>query len=302
MRIASLIPSATELLFAIGLGDRVVAVGHDCDHPPDATGLPQLTASVIPAGLPPAEVDAFVRGLVEQGEALHTLDEELLLEEEPDVIFTQRESGVGAVALERVEQAAARLDPSPRIVTLDPATFGEALGGIGTVAEAAGEPELGAVLAGELADRVDAVQEALGGIGDAAGPNRVVTATLEWIDPLLAGGLWIPQMIELAGGVDLLGMPGEAARETDWSELAAIAPEVIVLAQCGYNAARSAEEAEDFAAELGSTGARRILAADSACFTRPGPRLVDGLELLAHALHPELVPEPAAGAMIELAF
>lgn len=301
MRIASLVPSATELLFAMGLGEDVVAVTHECDYPEDALGLPQLTTSVIPAGLPPGDVDALVRGRVGEGRSLYTLDEELLKEEEPDLIVAQQLCDVCAVSIDDVRAVAERIPSQPKVISLDPTTFGEVLGDIRTIAQATDNKDAGVDLVQSLADRVDDVRIALKDVGRENGPDRVPVVAIEWLDPVFIGGHWIPQMIEMAGGVDFLGLPGEPSRESDWNELRAAQPEVAVLMQCGYDAARSAEEAADFAAEIAGIGAQQVFASDAnAYFSRPGPRLVDGLEQLAHALHPTLFPEPPAGAMFEV--
>lgn len=301
VRIASLVPSATELLFALGLGDEVVAVTHECDYPPEAADLPQLTASVIPEGLSPSEIDQRVRAQTTEGLSLYTLDEELLKEEEPDLIVAQQLCDVCAVSYEDVQKIAERLPSKPKVISLDPTTLGEVLGDIRTVSTAADCKDAGVDLVQSLADRIDDVKIALRSVGREDGPERVNVAAVEWLDPPFIGGHWVPQMIELAGGVDMLGMPGERSREASWEELAAIEPEVVVLMQCGYDTAKSAEEALDYADQLREIGAKQIYACDaSAYFSRPGPRLVDGLELLAHALHPTLMPEPAVGRMLEV--
>lgn len=303
MRIASLVPSATEMLFAIGLGDHVVAVTHECDYPAEARDLPQLTSSVIPADLPPGDVDALVRGQIDRGKPLYALDADLLIEEEPDLIVAQQLCDVCAVSIDDVRAVAERIDPTPKVISLDPTTLGEVLGNIHTIGEATGFTDEADAFAQELADRIDAVKSALAPVGSDTGTRPVPTVALEWLEPVFTGGHWVPQLIELAGGFDAIGMPGEPSRESDWEELAAAEPEVAILMQCGYDAARSAEEAQDFADQLASLGAHKVYATDgNAYFSRPGPRLIDGLELLAHTLHPELVPEPAAGTMIELDF
>ncbi|MGH2958812.1 MAG: ABC transporter substrate-binding protein, partial [Solirubrobacterales bacterium] len=212
MRIASLVPSATELLFAMGLGDDVVAVTHECDYPLEAADLPQLTASVIPANLPPGEVDALVRGRVGDGRSLYTLDEELLKEEEPDLIVAQQLCDVCAVSIDDVRAVAARMESKPKVISLDPTTIGEVLGDIRKVAEATDEKDLGVDLLQSLADRIDDVKIALKDVGRPDGPERVSVAALEWLDPIFLGGHWVPQMIELAGGMDFLGLPGEPSR------------------------------------------------------------------------------------------
>jgi iron complex transport system substrate-binding protein len=301
MRIASLVPSATELLFAMGLGEDVVAVTHECDYPPEAADLPQLTTSVIPADLPPGDVDALVRGRIQEGRSLYTLDEELLKEEEPDLIVAQQLCDVCAVSIEDVRAVAAKMESKPKVISLDPTTFGEVLGDIRLIAEATDEKDLGVDLVQILADRIDDVKIALKDVGRENGPDRVSVAALEWLDPIFLGGHWVPQMIEMAGGMDFLGLPGEPSRESTWDEVKTAEANTVILMQCGYDAAKSAEEAEDFAQELNDLKADKIFATDAnAYFSRPGPRLVDGIELLAHTLHPTLVPEPPVGAMIEL--
>lgn len=308
MRIASLVPSATELIFAMGLGNHVVAVTHECDHPFEAADLPQLTSSVIPAGLSPADVDALVKGRTEDGASLYTLNAELLKEEEPDLIVAQQLCDVCAVSIEDVRAVAASLPNQPEVISLDPTTIGEVLGDIRTIAQAVDkiDPTIGAKDAGvdlvqSLADRIDAVKIALKDVGLQHEAERVSVAALEWLDPIFIGGHWVPQMIEIAGGIDLLGMPGEPSTQLDWSSVAAAEPGVAVLMQCGYDVGASAGEAEDFIDELRSLGAERVFASDAnAYFSRPGPRLVDGIEQLAHALHPELVDEPEHGRLLEL--
>lgn len=301
MRIASLVPSATELLFAMGLSEDVVAVTHECDYPLEAADLPQLTTSVIPADLPPGEVDALVRGRVSDGRSLYVLDEELLKEEEPDLIVAQQLCDVCAVSIDDVRAIAEKMESKPKVISLDPTTIGEVLGDIRKIAQATDEKDLGVDLVQQLADRIDDVKIALKDVGRPDGPERISVAALEWLDPIFLGGHWVPQMIELAGGMDFLGLPGEPSREADWDEVRIAEPNTVILMQCGYDAAKSAEEAEDFADQLRDLNADRIFATDAnAYFSRPGPRLIDGIELLAHTLHPTLVPEPAVGAMIQL--
>jgi iron complex transport system substrate-binding protein len=287
----------------MGLGDDVVAVTHECDYPLEASDLPQLTTSVIPANLPPGEVDALVRGRVGDGRSLYTLDEELLKEEEPDLIVAQQLCDVCAVSIDDVRAVAEKMESKPKVISLDPTTIGEMLGDIRKIAEATDEKDLGVDLVQALADRIDDVKIALKDVGRPDGPERISVAALEWLDPIFLGGHWVPQMIELAGGMDFLGLPGEPSREADWDEVRIAEPSTVILMQCGYDAARAAEEAEDFADQLRGLGAANIYATDAnAYFSRPGPRLIDGIELLAHMLHPTLVPEPATGAMVELEF
>jgi iron complex transport system substrate-binding protein len=295
MRIASLVPSSTEVLFALGLGDSVVAVTHECDYPARAAGLPHLTRSVIPAGLAAAEIDAAVRERTESGRALYELDEPLLERLDVDLILTQAVCEVCAVSFDDVVAAAARLPSRPRVLSLDPSTLGEVLADVPRVAEATGVPTAGRALADRAAARIAAVENAV------AGATRPRVAALEWLDPLFAGGHWVPQMLELAGGEDVLGVAGERSRTLGWDELAAARPELVVAMPCGYDAAGALEQTEPHGARLAGLGARVVAVDASAYCSRPGPRLVDGIELLGHLLHPELVPAPPPGRFAELA-
>jgi len=296
MRIVSLVPHATELLFALGLGDEVVGVTHECDFPPEATRRAQITRDVLPAGLSAGEIDAAVRERTEAGAAIYELDEELLHELEPDLIVTQELCPVCAVSYDEVREVAKSIATCPKVIALDPKTFGETMGDIRTIAQATKSQEAALDLVARQRARVDQVKIA---VKDA--PRRTVVA-LEWFDPVYVAGHWTPQLVELAGGIDVLGFPGERSERMDWDAIRAAEPEVVLCIPCGYDGPRAAEEAERFADELRSVGAREVVAVDaSAYFSRPGPRLVDGLETLAHALHPDLVPEaPGTVHRIEL--
>ena len=286
MRIVSLVPSATEMLFALGLGDEVTAVTHECDHPAEALDLPKVTRDLLGPGLDPAEIDRAVRELTQQGKAIYALDEERLRELQPDLIVTQALCAVCAVSYDDVQAVAQRIESEPRVLSLDPHTLGEVLGDVRTLAEAADAKDAGVDLVQDAAGRIDRVRLAV----RAQEPVRV--AALEWLDPVYVAGHWTPQLIEYAGGFDVLGLPGEHSEVRSWEEVAAARPEVIVVMPCGYDAERALEEAYDYADELEAVGARRVVAVDAAAyFSRPGPRLVDGLELMAHILHPDRVPE-----------
>jgi iron complex transport system substrate-binding protein len=289
MRIASLVPSSTEMLFALGLGDQVVAVTHECDWPPEAAALPHLTRTVIPAGLSAAEIDRTVRDTIGAGRPLYELDRERLAELAPDLIVTQAVCDVCAVSYEDVVAVAATLPGRPRVLSLDPLTLGEVLADIGRLGEAADVPAEARLLREQARRRIETVTHAV------AGAARPRVAAIEWLDPPFIAGHWVPEMISLAGGEDALGRPGERSRTAAWSEIAAAAPDVAVVMPCGYDAARSAQEATAFGAPLSSIGAQRIVAVDaSAYFSRPGPRLVTGIELLGHILHPSRLPDPVA--------
>ncbi len=292
MRIVSLVPHATELLFALGLGDQVVGVTHECDHPTEARRLPHVTRDVLPGGLTAAEIDRAVKERTQRGEAIYALDEAGVRDLEPDLIVTQELCPVCAVSLSEVEGLARELPSCPRVIALDPTTFGETIGDAKTIAEATGARREAIELVKSTRARVDAVRRA---VRDRP-PVRVVA--LEWFDPVFVAGHWTPQLVEWAGGEDLLGLPGERSEQTTWEAVAAAAPEVVVAMPCGYDARTACREAEMHVEQLRATGAGRVVAVDGgALFSRPGPRLVDGLELLAAILHPDAAGPPAAEAI-----
>lgn len=287
MRIASLVPSATEMLFALGLGDDVVAVTHECDYPAAARELPQLTATVLPDGLSAGEIDAAVKAVVGEGRALYSLDEERLAELAPDLIVTQAICDVCAVSFEDVVAIAARLPGPPLVLQQDPSSLAEVLEDVTRLGAAAGIEERARALRSELETRLAAVRAAVAG----APPPRVLA--LEWLDPPFVGGHWIPEMVALAGGVDVAGPAGAKSPEVAWEALAALAPDLVVVMPCGMYAEQSRAQAEEHRGRIDALGARRVFAVDAAStYSRPGPRLVDGTELLAHLLHPELAAPP----------
>jgi iron complex transport system substrate-binding protein len=287
VRIASLVPSATELLGALGMSPSVVAITHECDHPAELAGRPRLTRSLIPAGLDPADIDAAVRELVGAGESLYGLDTDLLETLDVDLIVTQQVCQVCAVSSDDVRAIAARLPTRPRVLSLDPSRLGEVLDDAVTLGEAAGDAEAGRRLRARLAERIEAVRSA------AAGAEPVRVAALEWLDPPFCGGHWVPEMIAAAGGIDPLAEAGARSRDLGWDEIAAAEPEIVVVMPCGLYADEAEREARRHSRRLGELGAREIHAVDAASsFSRPGPRLADGVELLGHLLHPERVPAP----------
>src|SRR3954449_2332052 len=291
MRIVSLVPHATELLFALGLGDQVVGVTHECDYPPEAQERALVTRDVLPPGLSPAEIDAAVRERTQRGEAIYALDTEALHELEPDLIVTQALCPVCAVSYDEVVAEAEQIDSCPKVIALDPKTFGETVGDVRTIAQATGAKEAALVLVASTAKRIDRVRLAV------RGAPRPRVACVEWLDPVFIAGHWTPQLVETAGGEDVLGFAGEHSEQTTWETVAAAEPDVVVVMPCGYDAEQSLEQARSFAPQLAAVGARRVVAVDAAAyFSRPGPRLVDGVELLAHILHPDRVPDPPAGA------
>jgi len=294
VRIVSLVPHATELLFALGLGDQVVGVTHECDHPTAARSLPHVTTDVLPPGLTAAEIDREVKQRTQRGEAIYELDEQAVAELAPDLIVTQQLCPVCAVSYDEVRDLAGRLPSCPEVVALDPKTFGETIGDARTIAQLTDSRDAALDLVTRTRARVDAVRRTL----RQADRAPVAVLAVEWFDPLYVAGHWTPQLIEYAGGFDVLGMPGERSEQATWDVASAAAPEVVIAMPCGYDAATAYREAEMHADELRATGARRVVAVDaSAYFSRPGPRLIDGLELLAHVLHPDLFAEPPAEAL-----
>ena len=295
MRIASLVPSSTEMLFALGLGDQVVGVTHECDFPPAAAALPKLTATVMPEGLSAGEIDAAVKAIVGEGKALYSLDEERLAELAPDLIVTQAVCDVCAVSYEDVVEVAARLPGSPRVLQQDPGSLTEVLADLGRLGEAAGVGARAAALRWELGGRLDAVSAAVVGAG------RPRAVALEWLDPPFIGGHWVPEMIEVAGGVDVVGTAGAKSPEVAWERLEGLEPDVVVVMPCGWYVEESRAQAEEHRERIAALGAERVFAVDAAStYSRPGPRLVDGTELLAHLFHPGRVEPPAGIGFVDL--
>jgi iron complex transport system substrate-binding protein len=295
MRIASLVPSATEMLFALDLGGDVVGVTHECDYPPAASELAQLTATVLPPGLDAGAIDAAVKEVVGGGRALYTLDEERLARLEPDLIVTQAVCEVCAVSYEDVVTVAARLPGRPRVLQQDPGTLGEVLEDVTRLGEATGIAKRAAAVRAELEARLEAVRNAV-----AAAPRPRVLA-LEWLDPPFIGGHWVPEMIELAGGENTIGKAGQKSPQVEWEQLRGLDPDIVVSMPCGWYLEDSKAQALEHREALDSLGARQVFAVDAAStFSRPGPRLVDGVELLAHLFHPERVEPPPGIDFAEL--
>ena len=289
LRICSLLPSATEIVYALGLGDDLVAVTHECDHPAAAREKPAITASLLPGlDAPPGEIDAEVRRLVEAGEGIYRIDADLLRRLEPDLVLTQKLCEVCAVNYDDVLSVARTLPRPPDVVNLEPTRLEEVLGTILEVGRRAGREARAEEVVAALRERLARVANAVAGT---ANPPR--TLALEWLDPPMVGGHWVPEMIRMAGGEDVLGEAGRPSRGVEWSEIAAAAPEVVVLMPCGYDLDRAARSLEEAFLPLEWEGlpavaAGRVHATDAnAFFSRPGPRLVDGVEILAHVLHPE---------------
>lgn len=294
MRIVSLLPSATEILCELGLGSCLVGVTHECDYPPFVLSLPKVTRTLIPADASSHVIDALVRERLRTQRALYTLDLLTLERLKPDLIVTQALCDVCAVAEEEVRQAACTLPGRPRVVNLEPMRLEEVFACLRQVADAAGVPERAGPVISALRRRVEAVVER-----SAAIVHRPRVVLLEWIDPPFCCGHWSPELVRLAGGIELLGHEGEPSRTLAWDALRQADPEVLVLACCGFSVQRTLEDvpilvANPGFADLACAKAGQVYVVDgSAYFSRPGPRLVDSLEILAHLLHPEVHPLPA---------
>lgn len=290
MRVISLLPAATEIVAALGLLDDLAGVSHECDYPPAVAAKPRVTHCAIhEAGLPSAEVDRWVRETLVATGTLYTMDEPLLRELQPDVILTQRLCDVCAVGYGSVAALAATLPGPPRIVNLEPSRLTEVFGDIRRVAEAMAVPERGEAVVTAFAERVEAVRARA-----ATATRRPRCFLMEWIDPPFCSGHWGPELVEIAGGVDPLGRKGEASARIRWEQVLAAQPEVIVLACCGYRVERTLQDLPILQGYPGwetlpAVRAGQVYAVDgSAYFSRPGPRLVDSLEILAAILHPTL--------------
>ncbi|MEX2187650.1 MAG: cobalamin-binding protein [Pirellulales bacterium] len=297
-RIVSLLSSATEMLYGLGLGERVVAVSHECDWPADAATKPRATFSRINSTLSSGQIDEEVRRMLAAGEALYGVDENLLAELRPGLIVTQAQCDVCAVryadVLDVVERTPALA--GARVVALNPMSLDDVLADIRRVAEAAGVDDGGAAFVGRLSGRVGAVRERTGRLVERDRPR---TALVEWTEPLMLAGNWMPELLELAGGTCPLATAGQHSGYVDWSRIVEFDPQAIVVAPCGFDLERSLLEARTLPAlpqwsRLSAVRSGRVYVVDgNAYFNRSGPRLVDSLEMLAHLLHPRLVARPA---------
>ncbi|GBC92876.1 Hemin-binding periplasmic protein HmuT [bacterium HR15] len=281
MRIVSLLPSATEIVYALGLGDQLVARSHECDYPPDARKKPIITRSLIPPDLPSREIDQRVSETLMTHATLYTLDPELLQSLKPDLILTQSLCSVCAVSHRAVLEAVERLRPRPVVLNLEPTTLQEVLETFQQVAEAAGVPRRGERLVARCRERIEQVKAH----GATRPPVRV--SFLEWIDPLFACGHWTPELVALAGGIEGHGQAGMPSRRMEWREVLEWQPEMIVIACCGFTVERTLRDMPLLESmpgwhELPAVRHGAVFVSDgNAYFSRPSPRLVDSLEWLA---------------------
>jgi iron complex transport system substrate-binding protein len=291
MRIVSLLPSATEIVCTLGLGDQLVGVTHECDYPPFVQTLPKVTQTLIPHDAASRDIDALVRERLQTQRALYTLDLPTLERLRPELIVTQALCDVCAVAEAEVTAAACVLPGRPTVVNLEPTTLEDVLAALLEVGRTAGVADRAATVVGELQRRSDAV---------AARSLRVTerprVLLLEWLDPPFSCGHWSPELVRLAGGDEILGRSGQPSRTLGWEEVCAARPDVLFVACCGFTRERALVDWPGFrsrpgAGDLPAVRTGRVYVADgNAYFSRPGPRLVDSLEMLAHALHPRVHP------------
>lgn len=287
-RIASLLPSATEIVSALGFQDDLVARSHECDFPAGVDRLPHCTAPKIPLQGDSAEIDRRIKSVVEQGLSVYRVDGDRLKSLAPDVIVTQSHCEVCAVSETELREALAEwLDAGPRIVSLNPQCLADIWRDIENVAAALGVPDRAAELVGRLKRRMAEVEART-----AALPDRPRVACIEWIEPPMAAGNWVPELVAMAGGENLFGDPGAHAPWVSWQEIAAADPDVIVVLPCGFDIARARAEMPPLTGrrdwpDLRAVRDGRVFIADgSQYFNRPGPRIADSLEILAELLHP----------------
>ena len=289
MRIVSLLPSTTEILFAVGAGPHVVGVTFECDTPAEARSRTIVSTTAIPEGLAPQEIDAFVSRAMAAGEDLYHLDAGALSALDADLVVTQDLCAVCAVDVSVVDDALTYLGCRAEVLTIDPHSLEEVLASVGTLGAASGCTDAAAALVDQLRRRLASVQEAVSG---ASRPRALV---LEWTDPAFAPGHWVPEMVTAAGGTNALGDAGEKSVRVTWETVRESAPDVIVCAPCGYDLQGSAELALAAIDSGELPGDIPVWAVDAnASFARPGPRLVDGVAALAGILHPDRAPAPRA--------
>lgn len=303
MRICSFLPSATEILFALGLESEVAGVTYECDYPAAARQRPVVVHTRLPADLTSGEIDRTVRAYVARGESLYRVDLDQLRRIQPDLIITQDLCHVCAASPGDLPEALAALSRPPQILSLTPSTLGDVFEDIRRVGEAAGRRAAAEELGRGLRARLARIEQVLAGVR-----ARPRVLCLEWLDPPYCGGHWVPEMVARAGGEDVLGRVGEASRRLTWEEIRAAAPDVVVVMPCGMDAASAARDYQSVREQpawraLGDRCRGKLFAVDaSSYFSRPGPRLVGGVEILAGLLHPDRwQASPPPGSVLPLA-
>lgn len=298
MRIVSLLPSATEIVCALGLQEHLVGVSHGCSYPPGVATLPRMTSTRVPYNAGSDDIDAYVRDHLDDNTALYDLDLKALAAVKPDVVVSQALCDVCAVATGDVRDAIRSLPGSPVLIDLTPNSLTDVFNDMLRVGEATGAQAAALKLVSRLRARRDQVAQRSQAIAKADRPKVVF---FEWLLPPFSGGHWNPELVSLAGGDDLLGSPGEPSRTLDWQRVTDAAPDLAFVACCGFSIERAlvdiaALDSNPAWRALPAVRAQRLYVADgNAYFSSPGPRLLDGLELMAHALHPGIHPAPGTG-------
>ncbi len=300
MRIVSLLPSATDLVCSLGLQDQLVGRTHECDWPPGIGDVPVMTRDVIDTGsMSSREIDRAVGSSKHVGSSIYALDHNALAAARPDLILTQELCDVCAVSYTEVQHAARMMDVGPRVVSLEPATLEDILSNIETVGEITNTKERARLIVEESRARLDVVRKTVGG------RDPVRTVCIEWLDPIFDAGHWVPDQVEIAGGIELLGTRAQPSRRRSWEDVVAANPDAIVLLPCGLEPARARRESEEL---IGRPGWRAVPAVRSgrvwlvdgpSYFNRPGPRTVRGVEVLAHVFHGSGGVEPSEAARFE---
>jgi len=292
-RIVSLLPAATEILCALDRASLLVGRSHACDYPDEILDRPACTRPRLNPTASSADIQAEVSNQLKAGKALYELDVPLLTRLRPDLIITQGQCNVCAVDVADVERAAANLSPRPQVLSLAPRHLRDLWDNITSVGAALGDPESGRTLNKALKNRMANLI-----LGTAAMKKRPTVACIEWLDPLMAAGNWVPEMVELAGGQPVVGKAGEHSPWMTWPELVQVDPDVIVLIPCGFDLERTTSDSQHLGSipewvKLRAVQGGMVFAADgSQHFNRPGPRLVDSLEILAQIIHPGVFPPP----------
>lgn len=293
MRIISLLPSATEIICQLGLGEQLVGVTHECDFPPFVKSQPKVTKTLIPHDATSGEIDSLVREKLKTQRALYTLNREVLDQLYPDLIVTQALCDVCAVATEEVTAAACSLPGAPRVINLEPTSLSEVFDCIKLVGDAAGRSDHAVNVIADLQARVDAVAARTQTVS-----TRPSVVLLEWIDPPFSSGHWSPEIVRLAGGLEAIGRKRERSQTITWDQIRAVDPNVLVIACCGFDMERTWQDIPILTSypgfhELNCVRTNQVYLVDgNAYFSRPGPRLVESLELLANVVHPNVCPAP----------
>jgi iron complex transport system substrate-binding protein len=296
MRIVSLLPSATEIVYVLGLDEHLVGVTHECDWPPQARTVQVVSHSALPPVAEPAEIDRLVSASIGGGEPIYRLDTDAIRDLRPDVVLSQDLCAVCAVPSGHVNAALDVLGCQAEVVSLDPGSLDEVLDCVLQVGKVAGVEQRAEEVVGGLRHRLAGVRAAVDGL------ERPRVFALEWGDPPFNGGHWVPEMIQIAGADALLASPGRPSVRLTWEAVGAAEPQVVVFMPCGYDLEAAADEARRILLQrIELAGAEAIFAVDAnAYFSRPGPRLIDGVEILASALHPGRLPPPPAGTIVRL--